>query len=205
MHLPVKLIEFFGCDSPRSPNVSLSVHPSVTLAKTVLDFLRTSEGLPKDFGLYGLKNLLVYKSQPLGLRDLLIFLFWFFSCQCPSTQSCKFWATRSAYNVHIFRCQSSDNTNFSLPSLNSRRKRDASRDLMSWRHFYMEIIVPDRWAVMFLVWLLIWVKSNSFVLFLNILHFIEWNYPRDSKILFVSSKKSDYFTFSDQSVKANLL
>ena len=35
------------------------------------DFQRTSKGLPKDFGLYGLQNLVVYKSQPPGLRDLL--------------------------------------------------------------------------------------------------------------------------------------
>ena len=35
------------------------------------DFWRTTEGLLKDFWLYGLQNLLVYKSQPPGLQDLL--------------------------------------------------------------------------------------------------------------------------------------
>ena len=45
-------------------SVFLSVCLSFTLATTVLDFWRTFEGL------YGLQNLLVYKSQPPGLRDL---------------------------------------------------------------------------------------------------------------------------------------
>ena len=66
--------------------VQMSVCLSVTLATTALDFQRTFKdiqrslkdfqrtlkGLPKDFGLYGLQNLLVYKSQPPGLQDLFI-------------------------------------------------------------------------------------------------------------------------------------
>ena len=36
------------------------------------DFWRISKGLPNDFGLYGLQNLLVYKLQPPGLRDLFL-------------------------------------------------------------------------------------------------------------------------------------
>ena len=45
----------------------VSVCLGVTLATTVVDFW--SEGLLKD---YGLQNLLVYKSQPPGFRDLLM-------------------------------------------------------------------------------------------------------------------------------------
>ena len=60
----IQNLSIFGCDnSPRTPNVCLSVcpfvRPSVTLATAVLqltttegllkDFKRTSKGLPKDF------------------------------------------------------------------------------------------------------------------------------------------------------------
>ena len=62
------LQEFFAATAALEVQmlVCLCVCLSVTLATTVLDFLRTSEGLPKDFGLYGLQNLLIFKSQPLG-------------------------------------------------------------------------------------------------------------------------------------------
>ena len=68
----------FGLEVLRSPNVSLSVclcvrHTCYNYTGLLKDFLRTSKGLLEDFGLYALQNLLVYKSQPPGLWDLLSF------------------------------------------------------------------------------------------------------------------------------------
>merc|ERR1712154_589243 len=44
-------------------------------------------------------------------------------CRCPASQTCRLWATKPAYSVHIFKCQAEDSTNSAFPSLNSRRKR----------------------------------------------------------------------------------
>merc|ERR1711874_90587 len=44
-------------------------------------------------------------------------------CRCPASQTCRLWATKPAYSVHIFKCQAEDSTNIAFPSLNSRRKR----------------------------------------------------------------------------------
>ena len=70
-------VRYLRSNSQSIFEVQMLVCVSVTLATTVLDLWRTSEGLlkaseglPKDFGLYGLQNLLVYKSQPPGLQEL---------------------------------------------------------------------------------------------------------------------------------------
>ena len=77
----IQNLSIFGCDSsPRSPNVRLSVCLSHLVQLTtgdyrwlqLTDFRRTSNRPLNDFVLYGLQNLLVYKSQPPGLRDLFL-------------------------------------------------------------------------------------------------------------------------------------
>ena len=71
-----KLLLIFGCDSsPRSPNVLLCVTLATTVLQLTTAVYRSYKGLLKDFQRtlnFGLQNLLVNKSQPPGLWDLLI-------------------------------------------------------------------------------------------------------------------------------------
>ena len=66
----MSLVEFLAATA--ALEAQMFVRMSVTLATTVLDFWRTSKGLLKDFQRTpkDLQNLLVYKSQPPGHRDL---------------------------------------------------------------------------------------------------------------------------------------